>query len=115
MQIFSENWLIQEDVSEDEFEFTKEGLDMFSSNTFNIMDIVGEDMKDHIDVSVTETEGAVKKLPLGLQSNFKIGLYGSNALHYKLGEKNQNQNAQEKQKLIRDQGVSNSSESIAHE
>ena len=54
------------------------------------MDIVGQGINDHIEINVESSKGAAKKLNLGLQTQFKIGLYGSDALNYKLAEKNKN-------------------------
>lgn len=53
LKIFSEHWEEEEDVQNDEFEFTKEGLDMFSENTFNLIDVLGDGLKDHITVTLT--------------------------------------------------------------
>lgn len=52
-------------------------------------------MKDRIRISITENEGSTFKFPVDIAVNFKIGLYGADALHYNAMKENKNQTAGE--------------------
>lgn len=40
-------------------------------------------MKDRIRISISESQGSTFKFPVDIAMNFKIGLYGADALHFK--------------------------------